>query len=279
MRSPSVLNRLATLRPWLLVLGVALLQGCAVTRQVTPVAQPTIPALSVPGAGVGADPRAPFIQHRYKVEAVRFDALDESSYDSPWWNPWASDEIVMFFEAPQYRTLLGSRIYEDVDSGENRSFKANESCILPVDGANSQQDTTLSSERKDTWLCAGAGAPAPLGFQVGMWEADGELAQVYARCFSSYGGLGGCAFRSTSYLGPDYADDLVDRRTLVFTDEQLIAKLPNVNDTVEETIALDRCQHDTICGYGPLAPSGPSYTFTYRITRMRDVQIIPTVQP
>lgn len=83
--------------------------------------------------------------------------------------------------------------------------------------------------------------------------------------------LEGCQFVIPVDHPTDY-DELIGQRTLKFTAEELAEAMPNVNDTVDETISLGPCNddRDMICSEGFLSPTGPLYTFTYRITRLPD---------
>ena len=58
-------------------------------------------------------------QPRFKVEAVRFRAIDESGNDWP-----LSDEIIVVIYVPAYNVRIASKVFGDVDAGETRSFAA-----------------------------------------------------------------------------------------------------------------------------------------------------------
>jgi hypothetical protein len=73
------------------------------------------------------------LRPKFKVEAVGFHCNDETGYDSPWFDPWISDEVRVGISTPAATTI--SVVFTDVDSGETRSFAPDESCILPIDGS------------------------------------------------------------------------------------------------------------------------------------------------
>jgi hypothetical protein len=61
--------------------------------------------------------------------------------------------------------------------------------------------------------------------------------------------------------------------------------MPNVNDTFVETIKLGPCHKDiaqpnTVCEVDAFGvPTGPEFTFTYRLTRLPDVTLGPVLDP
>src|SRR5919106_1585783 len=185
-------------------LGVALTLAVAIGCEAEPVLAQVVP------------PPLPGKMPSFKVEAVGFRCLDETGYD------WAgSDEIRVGFVTP-FEDIT-SREFGDVDSGETRTFNADESCSIPVGAATGRQLGRLVGPPSN-WFCADLGRPGPLSFEVVMAEQDIDWF--------------GFEFPPT-VLGP--YDDLIGRKTLTFTPEQLLAAMPTVGSTVEENVLLGPC--------------------------------------
>jgi hypothetical protein len=194
------------------------------------------------------------LRPKYKVEAVGFHCNDETSYDGP----WVSDEIQVGISTPAATTI--SRVFEDVDNGESRSFAPDQSCIYPIEGQSPNGDSVFGAS-SETWTCSEAGTPGPISFTVVMVEEDSGF---FHECFSQFPPQ--CNFLVDDGP-PDWNDDLIGRRTLEFTVEELAAAMPNVGDTVEETIKLGPYVDGT--HHTPLVlPDPAEYTFTYRLTRV-----------
>lgn len=222
-------------------LGVALTLAVAIGSGAEPVlAQVVTPTL--PG-------RIP----SFKVEALGFKALDETGYD------WlGSDEIRVGFVTP-FEDIT-SREFGDVDSGDTRTFNADESCIIPVGEATGRQLGRLVGPPSN-WFCADLGRPGPLTFEVVMAEQDVAL----------------FGFENPpTVLGP--ADDLIGRKTLTFTPEELLAAMSTVGSTVEENVLLGPCVAPLVCP-DPFffEPSPAEYRVTLRLTRMPDS--LPPIDP
>jgi hypothetical protein len=187
---------------------------------------------------------------QFVAEAVSFKAIDESGAD------WAgSDEVRAVFSDlnPNLFDLLTSK-YEDVDTGETRSFGPDERCIAPRPKCDHGVSETLH-------------------FEVSFWEVD-ELPwplSITEFCRGDALGLhhflrhGPCSGR----------DDLIGRGEVLMSREQLLAALPRVGDSVEHKLILGGpCgPSDDICGTGwPFGYTGPEYELTYRIRRLDDVR-------
>lgn len=207
------------------------------------------------------------LQPKFKVEAVRFHCNDETGYDSPWFAPWTSDEVRVGINTPA-RTWV-SKIFEDVDNGETRSFAPEQSCIYPIDGPSPNPNNIFTPS--DTWTCSEAGTPGPISFTVVMAEEDSGFFQD---CLPDP--IGDCIadFRRP-YDVPDWNDELIGRHTVEFTPEQLAFALPKVGDFIEPVITLGPCFDEradepkgSICAAGASDPA--EYMFTYRITRVAD---------
>jgi hypothetical protein len=205
---------------------------------------------------------------KFKVEALGFKCLDETGYDSPWWAPWISDEIRVGIDGPTGTTV--SRVFDDVDTGEERSFGPTQSCILPIEGGAPFPPPPDGPDRQ--WQCDGLGMPGPLSFTVVMAEEDSGF---FHDCLSTF--PPGCNFENPVTV-PDFNDDLIGHRTVSFTAEELVVAMPAVGDTFEETITLGPCVEPFVC---PdrffFEPEPAEYTFTWRLTRMPD--FIPPIDP
>jgi len=207
------------------------------------------------------------VERRYKVEALGFRCLDETWYDSPWFAPWISDEVMVILRDPERKVLTASRVFGDVDTKETRNFGPNENCILPVRGVQNHYQRAP----RDSWTCGEAGASGPFSFTVEMYEADSDDWNGAYNCFLQFD----CGFSTvvgypTESSAFTKGDELIGRRTLVFPVEELETVMPNVNDTFEETITLGPCHDERGCVESPGLPTGPEYTFTWRLTRLPD---------
>jgi hypothetical protein len=216
------------------------------------------------------------LEPRYKIEAVSFHCHNETGINWP-----GSDEIVVVIDTcPDDVNCVTtfSKIFGDVDSSETREFEPDESCILPIGDATYSayggyfRDQALLAFA-DSWSCSGAGVPGPFGFTVSMYDDDSGF---FHDCFSGASDSFDDCIYSPDF-GPDHPnlpvdsnDDLIDRRMILFTAEELAAALPNVNDTVERTIRLEDCPDNTICGGWYT-----KYSFTYRLTRLPDALVGP----
>ena len=217
-------------------------------------AGPTAPAIAA-AAEVVIDPPwdaivAPWSERRYKVEAIRFKARDESGFD------WAGSDEVMV----ETRDAKGFTVTDeigDIDSGDTHDFEPDVSCIIAVPPGT----MVLGKSSR----CDAAGQPGPFSFEVVLWEKD------------SFGwDFGFCApvgpppgLHNGPHCGNDgLGDDLLGRRELFFPVPDLETTLPQVGDSFTETVVLSPCEDDEdVCGGWDL----PDYSFTYRTTRLPDV--------
>jgi hypothetical protein len=204
-----------------------------------------------PSPGPGVPRREP----RFVVQAIRVRANDESGVD------WlGSDEVYAVWAADG--VMAASELFGDVDTGETRSFGVTERCILPIEpivvhGTASE----LASEAGDTWRCVQAGHAAPVQFNVRLWESDSDWE------FWEWG-----CFRRDGNLPPaNCPDDLIGEFTQTFNENELLFALPQPGMWFEATKTLGSACGYNVCGPGP---TGPEYTFTYRVTRMADYQTV-----
>jgi hypothetical protein len=200
-----------------------------------------------------------WVERRYKIEALRFKARDETGVD---W--WGSDEVMVRTDDAKGWTV--SDEIGGIDSGDTHNFDPAKSCIVAV-----RPGTVVLGK---TSVCDDVGEPAPLWFRVVMWEQDIDeiFTFGYSNCAS------GSVVSPGMHDGPHCAgsenDDFIGGARLEFAAWELEAALPNVGDEYIETVVLNPCSIDgSVCdqGWGPW-DSG-KYTFTYRVTRLPDVKV------
>lgn len=204
-----------------------------------------VPAIEVPWDTIAA----PWSERRYKVEAIRFKARDETGID---W--WGSDEVMVGTADAEGSTA--SNEIGDIDSGDTHEFDPAVSCLIGVRPG-------VATLGRDS-VCDPAGKPGPFSFAVEFWEKD----------FSIFGGF--CAvvgplpgWHVAPHCVNDHrGDDFIGWRELFFPVPDLEATLPNVGDSFTETVVLDPCPPGAdACGDWDF----PDYSFTYRTTRLPDV--------
>lgn len=210
--------------------------------------------LCAPAAAQSAPPHLPGNVPSYKAEALRFKCLDETGFDWP-----GSDEIRVGITTA--KEDIRSREFGDVDTNEHRSFGPEESCILPVGPRSGESLAGILAAPDSRWSCGDLGVPGPFSFTVVMAEQDWSF---------------GSFETPPSVLGPN--DDLIGRMTVSYTAEELLAAMPAVGDSVEETITLRECDQQAACVVDtPFVPNPAVYTFTWRVTRMPDT--LPPLEP
>lgn len=200
------------------------------------------------------------IERRYKVEAIRFKAVDESGYD---WD--GSDEVIV--ETLDAKGGTSTEEIGDIDSGDVHHFDPAVSCIVAV-----KEGQVVLGESS---VCDSAGEPAPFWFKVTFWENDiGIIPPDFNSVECTVGGENTpgrhCSASNT------FNADLLGGLLVEHSQQELNARLPNVGDQYEVTIRLDPCfdgDNTSVCG-DPQWPyaSFPDYDFTYRITRLPDVK-------
>lgn len=175
-----------------------------------------------------------WVERRYKIEAMRFKARDETGVD---W--WGSDEVMVgTFDAK------GSTVSDeigDIDSGDTHKFDPAKSCIIAVRPGEAVLGKTS--------VCDDVGEPAPLSFRVEFWEKDSQF---------PFGGFcvhlpGNDQHFPHHCLHYGY-DDFIGQAQLVFLAHDFEAVLPNVGDEYIETVVLGGCPPGVgVCtpGWGP----------------------------
>lgn len=190
------------------------------------------------------------IERRYKIEAMRFKARDETGID--WWG--ADEVMVGTFDAKGWTV---SNEIGGIDSGDTHKFDPATSCIVAV-----RPGIVVLGK---TSVCDDVGEPAPLGFRVEMWEKDFSIFGFSNKCLP--GGPG-------SHAGPHCAndgqgDDLIGHAQIDLSAQELETALPNVGNEHIETVVLNPCRGVDVCD----VTYGPDYSFTLRVTRLPDVRV------
>jgi hypothetical protein len=181
---------------------------------------------------------------RYKVEALRFKARDETGID---W--WGSDEVIVETIDPE--GFAQSVEIGGIDSDDTHTFEPAQSCIVaPLRG-----EAVLGRSS----VCDEAGRPAPLGFRVRMWEQDWGLGMGVCQRFFEHHGVAECP--------DDENADFIGRAQVDLTAGELDAALPSVGGELVETVVLFPCPENVdTCSWDG------DYSFTYRVTRLPDVR-------
>ena len=247
---------MTTLGKTLSIASVALVlssAGLAQTPPTTPQPGGIGPPIAV--VGPGHIPDIPWhtlevIERRYKIEAVRFKARDETGIDWPF-----SDEVMVgTFDAKGWTV---SNEIGDIDSGDTHTFDAGKSCILPVPPGVFVLGKTS--------VCDGTGEPAPLGFRVEFWEKDVSL---FTLCKPVTVQPGRHAGPHCLHYG---GDDFIGQAQIDLSIQELETALSNVGDEHTETVVLFPCRNlQQVCATGPF---DPDYSFTFRVTRLPDVRV------
>ena len=189
-----------------------------------------------------------WIERRYKIEAMRFKARDETGFD------WLGSDEVMVETMDAKGWTVSSEI-GGIDSGDTHNFDPAKSCIVAV-----RPGTVVLGK---TSVCEEVGEPAPLGFQVEFWEKD--TSPFGGFCVG--GGSPGPGQHDAPYCANDtYGDDFIGRAQIDYSTQELEAALPHVGDEQIESVTLDSCP-------GQICTADSDYTFTWRVTRLADVRV------
>jgi len=192
-----------------------------------------------------------WVERRYKIEAMRFKARDETGVD---W--WGSDEVMV--ETSDAKGGTVSDEIGNIDSGDTHNFDPAKSCIIAV-----RPGIVVLGK---TSVCDDIGEPAPLGFQVEFWEKDSI---GYPAGFCNVVGPGPGGHAGPHCANDQNGDDFIGRARVDFSAQDFDPVLPKVGDEFIETVVLNPCSSGDVCD----VTWGPDYTFTYRITRLRDVRV------
>lgn len=191
-----------------------------------------------------------WVERRYKIEAMRFKARDETGID------WlGSDEVMV--ETTDAKGGTVSNEIGGIDSGDTHNFDPAKSCIVSV-----RPGIVVLGESS---VCDDVGEPAPLGFQVEFWEQDFGLPPYGFKKPPGQPGPG-------QHIGPWWAedefggDDFIGSARIDYSTQELEAALPHVGDEQIESVTLDPCPGWICAGFS-------DYTFTWRVTRLADVRV------
>lgn len=189
-----------------------------------------------------------WVERRYKIEALRFKAIDETGIDF-----LGSDEVMI--ETRDVKGATVSKKIEDVDSGKTHSFDPAKSCIFAVRPGLAVLD--------ETSVCEDGGEPAPVGFYVAFWEKD-PVGYPSGFCIP---GTPGPGRHGIPYCANDGdGDEFIGSSQIDYPTQDLEAALPNVGDELIESITLDSCP-------GEICTATSDYTFTWRVTRLPNVRV------
>jgi hypothetical protein len=192
-----------------------------------------------------------WVERRYKIEAMRFKARDETGIDWP-----GSDEVMV--ETTDAKGWTVSNEIGNIDSGDTHDFDPAKSCIVAA-----RPGIVVLGESS---VCEEVGEPAPLGFQVEFWEKDPIGFPPLGFC--APGGVGrGPGQHSGPHCVNDRAgDDFIGRSRIDYSTQELEAALPHVGDEQIESVTLDSCP-------GQICTATSDYTFTWRVTRLPDALV------
>jgi hypothetical protein len=223
--------------------------GLAQERPATPQSESAVPPAEMRALSDFPWDTIEWVERRYKIEAIRFKCRDETGID---W--WGSDEVMVSTTDTKGWTVsdeIGS-----IDSGKTHSFDAANSCIIGV-----RPGTVVLGKSS---VCDDVGEAAPLSFGVEFWEKDWSPSDFCVIVGSPEPGRHGGP-HCTHYGN----DDFIGRARLDFAAWELEAALPSVGKEFVETVVLNPCSGGDVCD----VTWGPDYSFTYRITRLRDVRV------
>lgn len=140
--------------------------------------------------GLGSDTQGGIREPRFIVEAVSFKAVDESGRTDV-----GSDEVFAVFHSGDNAMI--TKVYGNVDDGDEESFEAGQSCMWPV--------ATTSERGAETWTCSTEGGRGPVAFQVALYDLDPNV--VHRNIFGRfcvpigwYGNTDPCVTRHSSQL-------------------------------------------------------------------------------
>lgn len=223
------------------------------------------PAVAQEGSASGeqATPVAPM----YRVEMLRFKADDESGWDrlgsdEPYW-------VVSSVGPDGSNATRRTRTFQDVDSGDQRSFSGADRCVYPINC---------------TAVRAGV-APGGIGVSIQLIEADSARAsEVTAKLAAGFRTFGSIAAYGALYPDPEVsagakwvsdvaigmgdglryvsqwlADDPIGTQTIAYEAATLAKRLPQAG------MAFTEAKY-----FGGLSGSGGAdYTLRLRVTRTR----------
>jgi hypothetical protein len=176
---------------------------------------------------------------RFKVEAVRFHAIDQSGRTD-----LGSDEVIAVFGNPRHRMTTAE--YGDISSGEIQPFRPEQSCIWP--------SVDTGGERDRAWACAQGGAAGAVRFSISLLEVD-------AQPFQGVWPFNDLCFSHDVVPRADNASCEIDQNATLFDGDfsyevqQILGRLDPACRCFEETAHQSRDEQDSV------------YEVTFRITR------------
>jgi hypothetical protein len=210
--------------------------------------------LLLPIIGAGAQTQPPNVTPgalaRFKVEAVSFNAIDETG----WFDWTGSDEVYVAVHVPDRKITTYSQVFKDVDSGERRDIPSDQNCILPIAGVTGP--TTLFAGNGTGWSCSNDGVPGPISFTVWLYEQD-PCPLCRDRGYSPGA--------KPEPLHRD--DDLLGSHTVEYSMEKLL----------ELQVGQSKIENSLVIIPGAGGGDNSEYKFDWRITRLPDAD--PVVSP
>jgi hypothetical protein len=194
----------------------------------------------------------------FMVEAVGFKAVDESGIDWP-----GSDEVVAIWHASN---SVGANTYEygGVDSGESREILQKQTCIYPINSDRFINGNIIGPDGSyKGWECVRDGGIGPIFFRAHLYEMDGDWTALIPACFD----------QNVETEISSCEDDHLGGYSVTYTVNELVEMLPTVGATKEITVEMDWCLEALIGNVCSSFWNPPNYDFTYRITRMEDLEI------
>lgn len=198
------------------------------------------------GQPEGAIPRA---SPRFLATAVKLKAIDESGAD---WR--GSDEVHAWYYDFNYNHVTG--MYNGFDTGDTMDLAPRDRCLAP----QPRCDHGVSS----------------IHFAVAFWERDKPLWPIAGFCYGYYPETTRFNLSLNQITqwsdGICNGDDLIGRKEVRLSLQQLLAALPTVGASIDYKLRLGGpCGHtEDLCGVSWLVPTGPEYELTYRVTRLPD---------
>jgi hypothetical protein len=202
-------------------------------------------APSAPGTGGVTGNLGP-AEPRFQVRLKHFTVFDETG-----WDLLGSDEAIIVVITQRY--AMSTEEFGSLDSnGEVETFAQDANCVIPA---------TDSPPADEKWACDPAGAAAPITFRLQAFEQDGGFCAPNL-AFSDL------AASSEDVCGPDDSGgNIIGDKTVTLDLPALMAKLPNVGATFEDTAELKGGCYAPVCGEDEDAPH---YQVTYTVTRVAD---------
>src|SRR4051794_8203143 len=169
--------------------------------------QPATPqSRSAAGAVLHSGDAIIFTTPQFVVQALSFKSDDETGWD------WlGSDEVYAVFADmdPTHYDRVTS-VFDDVDSGESRTFREPDNCMAP----QSKCDRGMGE----------------LNVRFSLWERDADWFEF------CYGDVPGLHYVLQHGMCSD--DDLIGNGSVIMSAQDLVAALPNVGDSHDYTAVM-----------------------------------------